>query len=28
MSALRWVASGGEVWVFRPCSSACPREER
>lgn len=28
MSALRWIASGGEAWVFGPCSSNCPREER
>jgi hypothetical protein len=28
MSALRWIASGGETWVFGPCSSNCPREDR
>lgn len=27
-SALRWMASGGEAWVFGPCSSNCPREAR
>lgn len=27
-SALRWMASGGEAWVFGPCSARCPRESR
>lgn len=27
-SALRWMASGGEAWVFGPCSVRCPLEAR
>jgi hypothetical protein len=27
-SALRWMASGGEAWVFGPCSANCPRQGR
>lgn len=25
MTGLRWIASGGEAWVFGMCSSNCPR---
>lgn len=27
-SSLRWIASGGEAWIFGPCSANCPRAKK